>query len=82
MLDVLGRGYVADCCIAAYNERLKRENFEIYLTDAAAALVNLFAEGSPMKRYYDIIHPKPEEKRTGAEIVQDIIARHGLKEVM
>lgn len=32
-------------------------------------------------RYGDIIHPKPQDTRTGEEIVADIIRRAGLKVV-
>ena len=31
-----------------------------------------------VKRYIDILKPAPEDKRTGAEIAQDIISRAGL----
>lgn len=67
-------------CIAVFLDRQERNNFEIYITDAAAALINMFSK-EKMPRYWDIVHPKKQDKRSGDEIAADIIARHGLKVV-
>jgi len=64
--------------MAAYTQRMRRESFEIYLTDVAAALVNLLAKDANYPRFYDLMHPAPKDDRTGAEIAADIVARHGL----
>ena len=76
----MGCGYVVDCCISAFNHTQERRNFEIYITDAAAALINMWAK-DPYPRYYDLIHPQEQDKRSGEEIAADIIAKHGLKVV-
>ena len=80
MLDLMGCGYVVDCCISAFNHIQERRNFEIYITDVAAALINMWAK-DPYPRYYDLIHPQEQDKRSGEEIAADIIAKHGLKVV-
>lgn len=77
---MMGCGYVVDCCISAFNHIQARRNFEIYITDAAAALINMWAKDT-YPRYYDLIHPQEQDKRSGEEIAADIIAKHGLKVV-
>ena len=82
MLDLMGSGYVIDHCIAAINERHRRENYEFYITDIAYVLLNgLYQNKLDFPRYYDILNPKPKDERTGEEIAADIIKRHGLKVV-
>lgn len=80
-MDLLGIGYAVDHCIADHNARVERQNWEIYISDAAAALVNLRSKEGGFPRFWDIMHPKPEDSRTGEEIAEDIISRHGLKVV-
>lgn len=78
---MLGSGYVVDCCIAAINSSIRRQNWENYIADAAAAVVNMLAGGNKMPRYWDLIHEKPREERSADEIILDIIQKHGLKVV-
>ena len=80
MLDLFGNRYVSDCCISVHNQKMKEENFRIYITDVGAALINMFSKTS-VPRFYDMMHKPKVETRTGEEIAQDIIARHGLKVV-
>lgn len=75
---MFGSGYAVECCIAAYNSRQEQRNWQIYMSDAAAALINMFAKGEKMPRYWDIIHPEKRDQRSGEEIAMDIIKRHGL----
>lgn len=35
-------------------------------------------EGAKYPRFYDLMHPAPVDERTGEEIAEDIIKRHGL----
>lgn len=77
---MLGSGYIVDNCIAAFIEKQNRQNFEIYITDSAAALINLFSK-EKMPRYWDIVNPKKTDSRSGEEIAAEIIAKHGLKVV-
>lgn len=83
MVDLLGSGYVIDHCVAAYTERQRREMYEIYVTDALYSLITVWSTNAKdvMKRYYDLLHPQKEDTRTGQEIAEDIIKRHGLKAV-
>lgn len=80
MVDLMGSGYVVDHCISAFSERQERRNFETYITDVGAALINMWTKDK-YPRYYDLIHPQKEDNRSGEEIAADIIARHGLKVV-
>jgi hypothetical protein len=81
MLDLLGSGYAIDHCIAAFNAKQDELNFRIYMSDAAAALVNMFSSGGKLPRYWELLHPEKKDNRTGEEIAMDIITRHGLKVV-
>ena len=81
MLDLLGSGYVVDCCIAAVNRQREAQNWQIYMSDAAYVLIKCWAKNFEMPRYYDVIHPRQEDTRSGKEIVDEIIRKHGLKEV-
>lgn len=76
----MGSGYIVDHCVSATRAKVERQNFEYYITDVGAALINMWSKDK-YPRYYDLIHPKEIDKRSGAEIAADIIARHGLKVV-
>lgn len=76
----MGSGYVVDHCISAFRIKQERRGFEYYLTDAIAAYIGMWSKDR-YPRYYDMMHPKEEDKRSGAEIAADIVAKHGLKVV-
>lgn len=78
---MLGLDHLFDCCVAAYNEQQRQRNFEIYITDAAATLINMFAKDKHFPRYYEIMHPEEQDERSGEEIAADIMKRHGLRVV-
>ena len=80
MVDLLGSGYVVDHCIAAFRAKQERMRFEYYITDVGAALINMWARDK-YPRYYDLVNPQMVDKRSGAEIAAEIIAKHGLKVV-
>lgn len=80
LADLMGCGYIVDNCISEYVNKQARQNFEIYITDAVAALINMFSKNK-MPRYWDIVHPKAQDNRSGEEIAADVIAKHGLKVV-
>ena len=67
------------------NERMNQEIYRIYITDSLQAIAGntqKYAGGTSLKkRYADIITPKKQDKRTGAEIAADVIKRAGLKVV-
>lgn len=76
MLEMFGKSYVVDHCIAFFEKRAKRELYQVYITDALCYINEILATrfgGKIMsKRYYDILHKKPEETRTAQEIVDSI----------
>lgn len=61
---------------ALIKQQEKDEAFRAYVTDALKAIAentSRIAGGTVMKsRYMDLIDPKPEETRTGEEIVQHV----------
>ena len=80
MLDLLGADYVLTHIIEAYNQRLRHEAYEIYMTDCVSAIARgLGAKIS--KRFYDILHPKVEDKRDAEDIINDLTRKMGLKVV-
>ena len=80
MADFMGTSYVVDYCVMDINRRRERANFDIYVTDVLGGLLSRWCT-EKIPRYYDLIHPAPEDKRTGQEIADDIIAKYGLKVV-
>lgn len=80
MLDLMGCGYVVDCCISAFNHIQEQRNYQIYMSDAAAALISMWCKDK-YPRYYDLTHPQEQDTRSGDEIAADVIAKHGLKVV-
>ena len=79
MLDLMGSGYMIDYSINSLNRQRQRENYEQYVAEALSRIVGVYYKGFP--HYWDMIHPRKEDERTGTEIAEDIIARHGLKVV-
>lgn len=67
---------------AVIEHSVKSEYFGTYITDAIRLIAENTANISRGKymaeRYYDCIHPKKQDTRTGDEIVEDIIKRAGL----
>lgn len=59
-----------------YNQYKTDQAYRIYITDS------LYANGQGKAltaRYYDLIHPKEIDPRSGDEIALDVINRLGLK---
>lgn len=82
MLEVLGRGYVIDHCVASYTRRQKEKIYRVYITDALRAIVNNTAQfaGNGLAindRYIDIIEPKPKEELTTEKVVGKIRKKLG-----
>lgn len=79
-MDLLGPGYLADSIAASARARAEVEAYCVYETDC------LYSIGSALgvkfrRRYYDLLHPEPEDDRTGMEIAQERLARLGIKVV-
>ena len=76
MLDLLGKSYVVDHCIAFFKKRSENELYQVYTADALFYINEIIAtrfSGKMLsKRYYDLLHKKPEDTRTAQEIVDSI----------
>ena len=59
-------------------QQAKDTAYRVYVTDCLKLITENTGNISLKSRYYDIIHPKKEDTRTGEEIVEDIIKRAGL----
>lgn len=72
------RGLSARSCIAALPAVLKRdehaEAYRVYVTDALKIICEntaRYADGSCIgMRYIDLINPKPEDTRTGDDVIE------------
>lgn len=66
---------------ARFRQEEERRVFEVYVTDALKLMAENTARygggGYIKARYHDILHPKPEETRTAAEVIAHIV--NGLK---
>ena len=68
-----------DHCIADYNDRQEQKSWQIYISDSAATLINMFGDNAKFPRWWDLIHGNKKEERTGDEIALDVLLRSGLK---
>lgn len=85
LIEIIGKGYIVDHCIALYNRRMEEQAFRIYVTDLLRGLYNCFtpADAEPLTaRYADCLdYAKPKKKeKTGDEIAAEIIAKFNLKQ--
>lgn len=82
-LDIFGRGYVIEHCIAALTEKRERKQLEAYKTDMLRSIyLNMYAYFSGGKnipevtRWVDIAEknqkPEKEETRTADDIIGSI----------
>lgn len=73
MLELFGRGYVIDHCIATYSRRTDEINYRVYVTDCLQGLAAAYNMKAAF-RYYDTLHRSDikEETRTPEEIIQSI----------
>lgn len=62
------------------DDRQRREALDIYVTDCfyriCASLGN-----PPHVRYYDLLHPQPEDTREAVDIAHERLERFGIKVV-
>lgn len=78
LLDLLGPGYIADSLQSAVEARARDEGWRCYAGDLLR-LIALSLGCTNISRYYDIIHPAPEDDRTAEEIAAEVVQRLGLK---
>lgn len=64
LLELYGRGYVIDHCIASLRKRNKELGYRVYVTDTLKMIAENTAKQvggySPSARYYDTLKPKAE----------------------
>lgn len=68
-------------CISSFVEKQKKEAYEIYITDCLRIITENTSHQNGKyisKRYYDLIHPEKQDKRSGAEIAKDVIKKTGI----
>ena len=84
-MHLYGKAAIAETVIAAYQTEVEAENYRIYTSDIlryAAQAIGTFCGQSPeLPRYYDILHPQPEERRSTEDIVQSIREKLGKREL-
>lgn len=81
MLDLFGKGYVVEHCIAFLQRQRKQEELMFYVTDALMYITqntaNMAGGKSIAKRYYELLNPEPEETRTAQDIIDSIRSKLG-----
>lgn len=83
MLDLFGRGYVIDHCVAEIKRQNKKNLLQTYVTDALRLISESCAKlsgGSYLSvRFVDILNPPKKDERTAEQIIEDIT--NGLAEL-
>ena len=72
--------YFADALDASISARHREEAYRVYLTDTLYSLC-AFTGNKPARRYYDLLHPVPEDTRSGMEIAVERLEALGIKVV-
>ena len=80
---MFGWGYVKDFCISLFQKEQEDKAVKIYYAECFRIITENTAKmggGSFMQaKLKEIIDPKPVDKRTGEQIVADIIKKAGLE---
>lgn len=77
---MLGVTYITDSIVAAMMERAEQTAYRVYETDCLY-LICCALGNNPGKRYYHILNPIPEDKRSGMEIAEERLDRYGIEVV-
>ncbi len=77
LLELLGPGHLSDALWGAMEADRQRQLYRVYVTDVLSAIAGQLGVKFN-KRYFDLLHPAPEDNRTAAEIAADVMARAGL----
>lgn len=76
MLELFGKSYVVDHCIAFFREESEKDRLIYYITDALMYIsentANQHGGKAISKRFYDLKNGEPEETRTPDEIINSI----------
>ena len=76
---MFGSEYVIEHCVSVFKAQYKAELFKMYITDCLMAMLK--GRGAKVKRFYDMLHPPKEDKRSPQEVVDDIASRAGIRVV-
>ena len=81
MLELFGKGYVVDYCIAFFQKERKIEEALYYISDALMYISQNTANAAGGKamgmRLYEVLNPKPVESRTAQDIIDSIRSKLG-----
>ena len=81
MLDLFGKGYVVEHCIAFLQRQKKHDELMYYVTDALMCITqntaNMAGGKALQKRFHEILNPEPEETRTAEDIINSIKEKLG-----
>lgn len=81
MLDLLGRGYLVECCASAFAREMEEKRYRAYVTDALMAIAEntaRLAGGRKMAGRW-IQTDASRDARGGDEIVRDAVRGAGLR---
>lgn len=85
MLELMGRGYVIDYCIACFQKRAEEKLFMTYVAESLKIIAEMSGLGVntkvTMKDFRELAGwmDKKHDDRNGDEIAADIIKRAGLR---
>lgn len=75
MLDLLGKGYVVDHCMAFFRSRKEQEKYLSYYADALSIISETLASYVGGKYVKRMGEGQKEETRTASEIIDSIKAK-------
>ena len=76
-LEIFGKGYVIEHCIALFKKQQKEKLYQMYITDALKAICDNTARmygGATLKRYMDLLPDEPRAKKEETRTAQEIIS--------
>lgn len=79
LLEILGKSYIIQHCVAFLKNKSKEKAFQIYVTDSLKIIAETLAHhygGSVLNmRYADIISDEEPENRTAEDIINNLKAK-------
>lgn len=76
-MNLIGIPYLTDALTAAINARRRVELYQGYVADRLYTLCS-FVGAQPSHRYIEMLHPIPDDPRSGMEIAVDRLTAMGL----
>lgn len=75
LLDLCGKGYAVDTCMAFFRRKKEREKYLIYYADALSTISETLAGYVGGKYIKKLGEARKEETRTASEIIDGIRAK-------